>query len=203
MDRFEDADGCPDPDNDRDRILDVDDLCPDKPEDVDRFEDADGCPDPDNDQDRILDKDDSCPDEPETYNRYKDADGCPDKAPARFGKGTIIPLGRVHFETDRAVLLPQSHATLDAVVWALRAHPQILLLEVQGHADERGSAAHNLRLTRDRAAAVKRYLVGKGVAPARLRTRGYGESRPLESGHDEAAWSRNRRVEFVIVKRKR
>ena len=148
-------------------------------------------------------RDDTCPDEPETYNRYKDADGCPDKAPARFGKRTINPLGRVHFETDRAVLLPQSHATLDAVVWALRAHPQILLLEVQGHADERGSAAHNLRLTRDRAAAVKRYLVGKGIDTARLRTRGYGESRPLDSGHDEAAWSRNRRVEFVIVKRKR
>ena len=203
VDRHEDADGCPDPDNDGDKILDVDDLCPDRPEDMDRHEDADGCPDPDNDGDRILDVDDSCPDEPETYNRYKDKDGCPDKAPARFGKGTIVPLGRVHFETDRAVLLPQSHATLDAVVWALGAHPQILLLEVQGHADERGSAAHNLRLTADRTHAVKRYLVGKGVDPARLRTKGYGETRPRDPGHDEAAWSRNRRVEFVIVKRAR
>ena len=203
FDQFEDADGCPDPDNDGDKILDVDDLCPNLPEDLDRFEDADGCPDPDNDQDRILDKDDGCPNEPETYNRYKDADGCPDKAPARFGKGTIIPLGRIHFETDRAVILPVSHATLDGVVWALGAHPQVLLLEIQGHADERGSAAHNLRLTTRRAVAVQRYLVGKGVDPSRLRARGYGEQVPLDPGHDEAAWSRNRRVEFVIVKRSR
>ncbi len=170
---------------------------------MDRWEDADGCPDPDNDNDGILDIDDACPDDPETYNRYKDADGCPDKAPARFGSGTIVPMGRVHFETDKAVLLPQSHATLDAVVWALRAHPQILLLQVQGHADERGSAAHNLRLTADRAHAVKRYLVDKGIDPSRLQTKGFGESKPLDPGHDEQAWSRNRRVEFVIRKRKR
>ena len=202
VDRFEDSDGCPDPDNDRDRVLDVDDLCPNRPEDRDRFEDSDGCPDPDNDRDRILDVDDLCPNEPETYNKYRDRDGCPDKAPARFGGGTIVPLGRVHFETDRAVLRPESYPTLDAVVWALSAHPQILLLEIQGHADERGSASHNLRLTRDRAHAVRRYLERKGVDPARLRSRGYGEQRPRDTGRGPDAWSHNRRVEFVILRRR-
>ncbi len=77
-DGFEDADGCPDPDNDQDGILDAVDQCPLVPEDLDGFEDADGCPDPDNDNDGILDKDDKCPNEPEDFDGFEDRDGCPD-----------------------------------------------------------------------------------------------------------------------------
>ena len=79
--KFEDNDGCPESDNDQDGIPDVEDMCPNDPEDLDNFQDTDGCPDPDNDADRILDSDDSCPNEPETYNGYNDDDGCPDKSP--------------------------------------------------------------------------------------------------------------------------
>ena len=78
FDDFEDADGCPDPDNDGDEVLDTADQCPLDPEDVDRFDDADGCPDPDNDADQILDGDDKCPNEPEDVDGHEDADGCPD-----------------------------------------------------------------------------------------------------------------------------
>ena len=74
-------DGCPDPDNDNDGIPDVDDRCPNEPEDRDGDQDADGCPeggDGDRDGDGILDKNDKCPDEPEDKDGFQDHDGCPD-----------------------------------------------------------------------------------------------------------------------------
>jgi uncharacterized repeat protein (TIGR01451 family)/MYXO-CTERM domain-containing protein len=79
VDRFEDADGCPDPDNDADRVLDVADGAPLDPEDRDDFEDTDGVPDPDNDQDGIVDATDACPMVAENHDGFEDADGCPDE----------------------------------------------------------------------------------------------------------------------------
>ncbi len=73
-DGFEDADGCPDADNDGDGIADSDDQCPDEAEDIDKFQDKNGCPDPDNDEDGILDTDDSCPKKPGPVETA----GCPD-----------------------------------------------------------------------------------------------------------------------------
>ena len=77
-DGFQDADGCPDPDNDGDGIPDAQDKCPNDAEDKDGFQDADGCPDPDNDGDGIPDAQDKCPNEPEDKDGFQDADGCPD-----------------------------------------------------------------------------------------------------------------------------
>ncbi|MCK5800328.1 MAG: OmpA family protein [Deltaproteobacteria bacterium] len=199
-DGFEDGDGCPDPDNDKDGILDIDDLCPNKPEDRDGFEDKDGCPDPDNDKDRILDVDDKCPNEPENYNSYQDEDGCPDKL-VRIGKGKVFVMKKIFFETASAVIRKESYKTLDAVAQTLRENPQILKIEIQGHADERGSDGYNLRLTTARARSVRQYLVTHGITPRRLDARGYGKRKPKDRGHSEEAWSRNRRVEFVIKKR--
>ncbi|HWJ56602.1 MAG TPA: OmpA family protein, partial [Vicinamibacterales bacterium] len=156
FDGFQDADGCPDPDNDQDGILDVDDLCPNEPEDFDGFEDHDGCPDPDNDHDRIPDKDDKCPNQPETYNGYQDADGCPDHGPAVARvEGGIITLQPINFEYDKAVIKPDSYYILDAVVATMNGYPDIELIEVQGHTDERGDDDYNLDLSRRRAAAVE------------------------------------------------
>jgi OOP family OmpA-OmpF porin len=199
-DNFEDKDGCPDKDNDKDGILDIDDLCPNQPEDKDGFEDKDGCPDPDNDKDGILDVDDKCPMEPETKNGYQDQDGCPDSV-VRRGKHKLFVLEKIHFETNSAVIRTISFPVLDAVAASMLTHRDISLLEVQGHADERGSAAYNVRLTRARAKAVRNYLVRKGVARKRLRARGYGEQRPIDKAHTPAAWSKNRRVEFVIIRK--
>ena len=200
-DGFEDDDGCPDPDNDKDGILDVDDLCPNKPEDKDGFEDKDGCPDPDNDKDRILDVDDTCPNEPETYNGYQDEDGCPDKGKVIVHKGRIEILEKIYFETDKAIIKPVSYPILDAVAKTLKGNPQILQMEIQGHADERGSDDHNMKLTGDRAHSVKTYMVNKGIDANRLQAKGYGETRPVDRRSNEEAWSKNRRVEFVIIKR--
>ncbi len=201
FDQFEDEDGCPDPDNDQDGILDVDDLCPNDPEDKDGFEDEDGCPDLDNDKDRILDVDDKCPNEPETYNGTEDEDGCPDRGRVVVTDTAIEILDMVYFEYNKAVIKSQSYPILDAVAATLQGNPSIQLVEVQGHTDERGNDAYNLDLSDRRAAAVKKYLEDKGVESNRLESQGYGETQPVDNRHNEAAWAKNRRVAFLILKR--
>lgn len=86
-DGFQDTDGCPDPDNDGDAVLDVADGCPMQPEDKDGFRDEDGCPDPDNDGDAVLDAADGCPVDPEDRDGFQDEDGCVD--PDNDGDGVL------------------------------------------------------------------------------------------------------------------
>ncbi|MEZ4403984.1 MAG: OmpA family protein [Kofleriaceae bacterium] len=86
LDGYQDEDGCPDPDNDGDGVLDIADGAPLEPEDRDGFEDGDGVPDPDNDQDGVPDVDDRCPLAAENVNGFEDDDGCPDE-PDRDGDG--------------------------------------------------------------------------------------------------------------------
>jgi outer membrane protein OmpA-like peptidoglycan-associated protein len=201
FDGYQDDDGCPDPDNDMDGIPDKEDLCPNDPEDPDGFEDEDGCPDPDNDKDGIPDKEDMCPSEPETVNGFEDADGCPDKGRVIVKKGSIEILDKIYFETAKAIIRPISFPILDAVAETLKGNPQIQFVEIQGHADERGSHPYNDDLTQRRADSVKRYLVDKGIEESRLSSKGYGKRVPIDPAHNAAAWEKNRRVEFKILKR--
>jgi outer membrane protein OmpA-like peptidoglycan-associated protein len=205
-DGFEDSDGCPDLDNDKDGIPDTEDQCPLVPEDKDGDRDEDGCPeepaDPtaDRDNDRIPDVDDKCPEKPETYNGKEDEDGCPDKGDVVLQDGLIKTLKKVYFEYNSDKIMPVSYNILDTVALTIINNPQINLIEVQGHADERGAERYNLVLTGKRAKAVVRYLIKKGVSKKRLRSMGYGEYCPVKAGHDEAAWEENRRVEFKVLK---
>ncbi len=199
FDGFEDEDGCPENDNDKDGILDRQDLCPNDPEDKDGFEDKDGCPDVDNDGDRILDTDDSCPNDPETYNGFEDQDGCPDRGKVIVEDTQIVILDKIYFATDSAEILSKSFPIIEAVAATLIGNPQITLVEIQGHADERGGDAYNIRLTKARAASVVDALVTRGVSADRLRSGGYGERCPVDPGHGPAAWDKNRRVEFKII----
>ncbi|MBE7453379.1 MAG: OmpA family protein [Kofleriaceae bacterium] len=201
FDKFQDEDGCPDPDNDQDGILDVDDLCPNDPEDKDGWEDEDGCPDPDNDGDKILDVDDRCPNEPETKNGFEDEDGCPDRGRVVVTDTKIEILDKVYFEYNKAIIKSESYPILDAVAATLEGNPDIQLVEVQGHTDERGNDAYNLDLSDKRAKAVVKYLVDKGIEQRRLQGQGYGETQPIDRKSNEAAWAKNRRVEFLILKR--
>jgi len=201
FDKFEDEDGCPDLDNDKDGIPDKLDLCPNDPEDKDGFEDEDGCPDPDNDRDRILDVNDKCPNEPETYNGFEDEDGCPDKGMVIVQRGKLEILDKIYFETDKDVIMDKSLPLIDAIAATIKGHPEIALIEIQGHADERGDDEHNLDLTDRRAHSVQRALEDRNVELGRLRARGYGETRPVCTQHNEDCWSKNRRVEFIILKR--
>jgi OmpA-OmpF porin, OOP family len=201
FDGWQDEDGCPDPDNDGDGILDVDDLCPDDPEDFDGWQDEDGCPDPDNDGDGILDVDDDCPNEPENFNGFEDDDGCPDRDVVRRTGTHIDILKKIYFEYDSAVIKQESYSILDAVAYTIAHNPDLRLIEIQGHTDERGSDAYNLALSQARAEAVRDYLVEHGqIAPERLEPRGYGERVPKNPESNQDAWAENRRVEFVILR---
>ncbi|MCK9462362.1 MAG: OmpA family protein [Proteobacteria bacterium] len=199
LDQFEDEDGCPDEDNDKDAIVDIKDVCPNEPEDSDGWEDQDGCPDPDNDADRIPDVDDTCPNEPETYNGKDDKDGCPDQGDVIVTKDSIKILKKIYFEYDSATIKEISYDILDQVAETINNNPQIDLIEVQGHADERGDVKYNLQLTADRAASVVSYLVKKDVKAKKLRSFGYGKYCPVDPGHSEPAWEQNRRVEFKVL----
>jgi peptidoglycan-associated lipoprotein len=106
-------------------------------------------------------------------------------------------LDPVYFDTDQAVLRNDARASLDAGAEVIRQHPELGVVTIQGHCDERGSDAYNLALGERRAAAVKRYLVSLGVPASRLETVSYGESRPAVPGHDEKAWRYNRRSELT------
>ncbi|HHH31800.1 MAG TPA: hypothetical protein ENK57_26095 [Polyangiaceae bacterium] len=200
LDGFEDDEGCPDIDNDEDGILDTEDLCPNEAEDVDGFEDGDGCPDVDNDGDRILDVDDLCPDVPERYNGTDDEDGCDDVGVLSIEDGVVQLFEQVHFAYDSAEILEESGPLLDTIARALNANPQLVFVEVQGHADDRGPDEYNVRLTRDRAASVVGALVQRGVRQERMRSAGYGWRCPAIPGHSPEARAANRRVQIIVLR---
>ncbi|MFZ5477902.1 MAG: OmpA family protein [Myxococcota bacterium] len=108
---------------------------------------------------------------------------------------------KIYFELDSAVIDPASYPLLDEVAKALAAAADVLVVRVEGHTDSRGAALYNQKLSEDRAAAVRDYLLGKGVAQERLVAAGFGESQPIDAAENEDAWEKNRRVEFVIEKR--
>jgi outer membrane protein OmpA-like peptidoglycan-associated protein len=199
-DGFEDTDGCPDDDNDQDGIPDSKDQCKNDPEDKDGFKDVDGCPEDDNDADGIVDAKDKCPDEPETYNGTDDEDGCPDKGSVIVQDNNVLILEKINFKTGSAEILQQSLPIVDAVATTLTHHPEFKLIEVQGHADVRGAAAMNVKLTQARAESVMAALVQRGVAADRVRAMGYGPYCPLDPARNAAAYEKNRRVEFKIVR---
>ncbi|MBA2664955.1 MAG: OmpA family protein [Bradymonadaceae bacterium] len=192
-----DVHGCPLLDSDGDGVLDADDVCPLEPEDFDGMEDGSGCPEYDNDNDGIADIDDHCPDEPGLAAH----DGCP--APVQVvirEKDQIRITEKVFFETDKAIILPESFNLLEQVGLLLRTNADIKLVEIAGHTDHRGKADHNRALSEERAKAVRDFIIERSrIAPERLTAKGYGFDAPLESAKTEAAMARNRRVEFRIL----
>jgi outer membrane protein OmpA-like peptidoglycan-associated protein len=200
-DGFEDDDGCPDPDNDGDGVPDEFDQCPLQAEDADNFKDEDGCPDPDNDSDGILDKDDKCPNEPETINGYQDEDGCPDKGPpskVKIERGQIVILEKVFFDTAKARIKPKSFNLLDQVALTIKAHADFKI-RVEGHTDSQGKLEANIKLSQERADAVRDYLISRGIDKERLSSAGYGSAQPIADNKSAKGREANRRVEFHIV----
>ncbi len=105
---------------------------------------------------------------------------------------------RVHFEFDSDALDAPSKEALSKNAEVLQRNTGIVI-EVQGHADERGTTDYNLALGQRRAQSVNRYLTTVGVAQNRVRTISYGEERPLAAGAGESIWAKNRRAEFRIL----
>jgi peptidoglycan-associated lipoprotein len=99
----------------------------------------------------------------------------------------------IYFDYDSYTLSPQAQTDLQYNAEILRRAPQVRLV-AEGHCDERGTAEYNLALGDRRARAVVDYLVGLGVSPQRFSTVSYGSELPVDPAHNEAAWSKNRRV---------
>jgi peptidoglycan-associated lipoprotein len=106
-------------------------------------------------------------------------------------------LQTVYFDYDKSDLLDSARETLQANADWLKAN-RGRTVRIEGHCDERGTIEYNLALGQRRAASVRSYLEGLGIAPDRLETVSFGKERPEDPGHDESAHSRNRRAEFVI-----
>lgn len=104
----------------------------------------------------------------------------------------------VYFDYNSAVLRQDTTDALQANVTFLKANPTVKV-QVEGHCDERGSVQFNLALGERRAKAVREYLVANGIEATRLSVISLGKERPMAFGHDEGAWSLNRRGNFVIT----
>jgi outer membrane protein OmpA-like peptidoglycan-associated protein len=192
-------DGCPNDDRNHDGVPDAADRCPDVPGSVEN----DGCPDIDSDGDGIVDRLDKCPFDAEVFNGEMDDDGCPDKpaALAEIGEGRIVLLQQPLFDAANE-LDKRSYKLLSAAAKLITLHPEFLKIRVEGHTDNRGSAIDNLDNSRARAAAVRRFLVERGVQPDRIAAQGYGPDKPIADNRTEAGRAKNRRVDIIVTERR-
>ncbi len=189
--------GCPQ-DRDGDGIPDAVDACPDVPGVATHDPKTNGCPPPvDQDHDGIPDAEDACPTIWGPRHPDPKRNGCPD---VYIGPDQVVVFDKILFKVGSAEILPESNPILDKVAKALNDHPELTLVEVAGHADERGGEQMNLTLTQARVDSVMSALIARQVDQKRLRAKGYGFYCPRDPEHNEEAWSKNRRVEFLIVK---
>jgi len=104
----------------------------------------------------------------------------------------------VYFDFNSASLRSDTKEALDKNVAFLKTNSSVKV-QVEGHCDERGSVQFNLALGEKRAKSVREYLTSQGIEAGRVTTISFGKERPVTFGHDEEAWSKNRRANFVIV----
>ena len=127
--------------------------------------------------------------------RQREADAAAGRA-SEDVRNTLASM--IHFDYDKSNIRSDDMGTLDQKVAILQANPE-LRIRIGGHCDERGSDEYNLALGNRRAQSAKQYLVSHGIDASRIETQSWGEEKPLVDGHDESAWSQNRRDEFEII----
>ncbi|MBI1799097.1 MAG: peptidoglycan-associated lipoprotein Pal, partial [Candidatus Eisenbacteria bacterium] len=110
--------------------------------------------------------------------------------------------GKTYFDFDTFVLSDSAMRELDHDAKLLRSHPKVTI-SVEGHCDERGTVEYDIALGEKRALAVRDYLVNSGIDRSRIETVSYGKERPVDEGHNEQAWARNRRVEILVSRGER
>jgi OOP family OmpA-OmpF porin len=145
----------------------------------------------DSDGDGVADRFDKCPNTP--AGTVVDGSGCPIKFP-ETSAATVGDYSPIQFEFDSYVLKTSSYPTLDKVSQDLRNANGSITLE--GHASAEGTEDYNMQLSKDRANAVKNYLVNSGVSANNIEVVGHGETKPIASNATEAGRQQNRRVEF-------
>ena len=181
---------CPWSDTDGDGLADKDDKCPT----VAGPKENNGCPWPDTDGDGIADKDDKCP----TVKGTAANNGCPEvtaeviKELNNFSKAIL-------FNSGKATIRPESNLKLEEIVKVMNNFSTANFV-LEGYTDSTGSVVKNLQLSKDRAAAVKEYLVANGINADRLSSEGYGIEKPIASNKTEAGRAQNRRVEILLAK---
>jgi peptidoglycan-associated lipoprotein len=104
----------------------------------------------------------------------------------------------IHFDFDKYNIRPGDGEILNQTVALLKKYPKIKI-QVEGHCDERGTAEYNLALGERRANSTKNYLVSHGISPNRISTISYGKEKPLDPGHNEEAWAKNRRAHIIVT----
>ncbi|HRK60545.1 MAG TPA: OmpA family protein, partial [Candidatus Kapabacteria bacterium] len=117
----------------------------------------------------------------------------------RGAKSVIIE--NIFFDFDSYTIQPTSFPELQRLIQLLQKEKE-LAIEIGGHTDEQGSNSYNLQLSKQRAMAVKEYLIAQGIEKERLTIRGYGKQKPLSTAKNQEKQSINRRVEFTVLKKK-
>jgi len=179
--------GCPIPDSDNDGINDEEDKCPNQAGTA-KYQ---GCPAPDRDNDGINDDEDKCPDIAGTAAN----NGCPD-IPADVNKLFSTSASSVMFSTNSGKVSTTSNAGLNQIVKSLKEHPE-LKVKIEGHADN--AEKNGQEMSEARAAAVKTYLINKGISEDRITVEGYGSTMPISDNANAAGRTKNRRVEIKVV----
>ncbi|TRO67443.1 OmpA family protein [Christiangramia sabulilitoris] len=180
--------GCPDADGDG--VRDGDDECPEEAGPAEN----NGCPWPDTDGDGILDKDDDCPEEagPASSN------GCPEPTAE-----VITELNEysktVLFDLNKATIRKESEEALQSIVDIMNEY-STTIFHVEGHTDSTGSDSYNMKLSKERAASVAKWLEENGVPSKRLTSEGYGETQPIATNSTAKGRQQNRRVEISLDK---
>lgn len=113
----------------------------------------------------------------------------------------ISQLGDIYFDFDKFNLKPQAQKTLQKYADWLAANPDYVV-KIEGNCDERGTIEYNLALGERRAKAAMKYIVDLGIKKSRISVVSYGKERPVDPGHNEEAWAKNRRDHFVITLKK-
>jgi len=106
----------------------------------------------------------------------------------------------IHFNFDKYDIRPGDTVFLKENAEILKKYPKVKI-QIEGHCDERGTNEYNLALGERRANSTKNYLVSLGISPDRISTISYGEEKPLDPGHNEEAWGKNRRAHTIILSR--
>ncbi len=178
--------GCPIPDSDNDGVNDEEDSCKNVP----GSKNYHGCPIPDSDHDGLNDEIDKCPYEPGPADNH----GCP-VVKAGIVKIEQIVAANVMFKSNSANLTRNSYPAIKELADSMKTNPDLNLL-IEGHTDNQGGDAYNVKLSEDRANAVKKLLIKFGIPDNRIEVRAFGDSQPEGSNNTSAGRALNRRVVF-------